>query len=74
MAGPLLCVLARPLTLALRVLPPGPSRRGLVRVAHSAPAGWLSWPPLAAVLDIGGLWLLHRTELFALAHHSPVLA
>jgi putative membrane protein len=74
MAGPLLCVLARPLTLTLRVLPPGPARRGLVAVAHSTPAGWLLWPPVAAALDIGGLWLLHRTDLFALAHHHAALA
>src|SRR5690606_38373079 len=52
MAGPVLLVAARPLTLALRVLPPGAVRRGLVRVAHSAPVGWLLFPPVAAVVDI----------------------
>src|SRR5690606_21532751 len=65
MAGPVLLVAARPLTLALRVLPPGAVRRGLVRVAHSAPVGWLLFPPVAAVVDIGGLWLLYRTGLLS---------
>ncbi|GHH71771.1 hypothetical protein GCM10018793_07730 [Streptomyces sulfonofaciens] len=73
MAAPLLLALARPLTLTLRALPPGPARRGLLAVAHSRPAAWLLTPPLAAVLDLGGLWLLHRTPLLAAAHHQPVL-
>ncbi|MEU3945829.1 cytochrome c oxidase assembly protein [Streptomyces sp. NPDC029526] len=73
MAGPVLLVAARPLTLTLRALPPGGVRRGLLRVAHSAPAGWLLFPPVAAVIDIGGLWALYRTGLSAAAHHRPVL-
>ncbi|MDQ0765979.1 hypothetical protein QF027_008614 [Streptomyces canus] len=40
-------------------------------LAHSAPVGLLLFPPLAAVLDIGGLWLLYRTELFAATAHRP---
>ena len=73
MAAPLLLVLARPLTLALRVLPPGAARRGVLAVAHSRPAGWLVFPPLAALLDVGGLWLLYRTGLFAAMEHRPWL-
>ncbi|MGK5627863.1 cytochrome c oxidase assembly protein [Streptomyces sp. URMC 123] len=73
MAAPLLLVLARPLTLALRVLPPGRVRRGLLAVAHGRPARWLVFPPLAALLDIGGLWVLYRTELFAATGHRPLL-
>ncbi|CAM5537215.1 cytochrome c oxidase assembly protein [Streptomyces pilosus] len=73
MAAPLLLVLARPLTLTLRVLPPGPVRRGLLTVAHSRPVAWLLFPPLAALLDIGGLWLLHRTGLLAAGHGRPLL-
>ncbi|MFI6436590.1 cytochrome c oxidase assembly protein [Streptomyces sp. NPDC050759] len=71
MAAPLLFVAARPLTLALRALTPGRARRLLVTLAHSAPVGLLLFPPLAAVLDIGGLWLLYRTELFAATAHRP---
>ncbi|WP_190191986.1 cytochrome c oxidase assembly protein [Streptomyces minutiscleroticus] len=73
MAAPLLLVLARPLTLVLRTLPPGPVRRGLLAAAHSRPAAWLLFPPLAAVLDVGGLWLLYRTGLSAAARHDPLL-
>ncbi|CAL9459712.1 cytochrome c oxidase assembly protein [Streptomyces sp. enrichment culture] len=74
MAGPVLLVVARPLTLTLRVLPPGGVRRGMLRVAHSAPAGWLLFPPVAAVVDLGGLWVLYRTGLLSAVHHRPVLA
>ncbi|MET9324853.1 cytochrome c oxidase assembly protein [Streptomyces sp. NPDC003038] len=73
MAAPLLLVLARPLTLALRALPPGPVRRVLPAAAHSRTAGRLLFPPVAALLDIGGLWLLYRTPLWAAAQHRPLL-
>ncbi|MFV2119253.1 cytochrome c oxidase assembly protein, partial [Streptomyces sp. Act-28] len=43
-------------------------------MAHSRPAGWLLLPPVAALLDMGGLWLLHRSPALAAAHHQPVLA
>ncbi|MEV6959592.1 cytochrome c oxidase assembly protein [Streptomyces sp. NPDC051207] len=73
MAAPLLFVVARPLTLALRALGPGRARRGLLAVARSRPVGWLVLPPLAALLNVGGLWLLYRTELFAATRHQPLL-
>jgi putative membrane protein len=73
MAAPLLLVVARPLTLALRALPPGPARRALPALAHSRVAGPLLFPPLAALLDVGGLWLLYRTDLFAAVLHEPWL-
>ncbi|WP_250292189.1 cytochrome c oxidase assembly protein [Streptomyces atroolivaceus] len=73
MTAPLLLVLARPLTLALRILSPGVARRGLLALAHSRPADWLTFPPLAALLDLGGLWLLYRTELFSAMQHRPLL-
>ncbi|MEV0302231.1 cytochrome c oxidase assembly protein [Streptomyces prasinus] len=73
MAAPLLLVLARPLTLTLRVLPPGPVRRGLLSLARSRPVGRLVLPPVAALLDVGGLWLLYRTEVFAAMQHRPLL-
>ncbi|UYQ64158.1 cytochrome c oxidase assembly protein [Streptomyces peucetius] len=74
MAAPLLLILARPLTLTLRTVPPGPARRSLLAVAHSRPATWLLFPPVAAVLDIGGLWLLYRTHLLVTTHHQPLLS
>ncbi|MFJ6386328.1 cytochrome c oxidase assembly protein [Streptomyces sp. NPDC091972] len=71
MAAPLLFVAARPLTLALRALAPGRVRRRLVALAHSRAVGLLLFPPLAAVLDMGGLWLLYRTGLFAATADRP---
>lgn len=72
MAAPLLLVLARPLTLALRSLPPGRVRRALPATAHAWPVGLLLFPPVAALVDIGGLWLLYRTGLFAATQHQPL--
>ncbi|MFD7341085.1 cytochrome c oxidase assembly protein [Streptomyces violascens] len=72
MVAPLLLVLARPITLALRFLPSG-GRRRLLAVLRSRPAGGLANPPMAALLDMGGLWLLYRTPLFTAAHERPWL-
>lgn len=73
MAAPLLLVVARPVTLALRALAPGRGRGLLLVLARSPLVGRLVFPPLAALLDVGGLWLLHRTELFAAMRQQPVL-
>jgi putative membrane protein len=72
MAAPLMLVLGRPVTLALRVLR-SRARRGLLAVLRSRAATWLIFPPLAAVLDVGGLWVLYRTPLFAATHHHTWL-
>jgi putative membrane protein len=72
MAGPLLLMLARPLTLALRVMS-GRPRRKLLRFSRSRGLGWLMFPPTTAVLDVGGLWVLYRTGLFAETHDDPWL-
>lgn len=71
MAGPLLLVLGRPVTLALRALPPGRTRRALLSVVQSRLAAVLVFPPVAALLDFGGLWLVYRTPLLAAAHGLP---
>jgi putative membrane protein len=73
MAVPLLLVLARPLTLALRTLPTGGVRRGLLAILHSRVATVLLFPPLAALMDAGGLWVLYRTGLFADVRDRPWL-
>ncbi|GAB2751158.1 cytochrome c oxidase assembly protein [Streptomyces bullii] len=72
MAAPLPVVLARPVTLALRALPL-PGRRALVAVTRSRIATALVFPPVAAAVDIGGLWLLYRAPLPPAVHHSPLL-
>ncbi|CAL9330573.1 cytochrome c oxidase assembly protein [Streptomyces sp. enrichment culture] len=73
MAAPLLVVLARPLTLTLRTLPPGRLRRALPAVTHAWPLRALLCPPVAAAVDIGGLWLLYGTGLYAATQHHPLL-
>ncbi|SEP60016.1 cytochrome c oxidase assembly protein [Microlunatus flavus] len=70
MLGPLLLVLGGPVTLALRALPVTGARR-LSRVLRSRPLRVLTEPSVAAVLDVGGLWLLYATPLLALAHAHP---
>ncbi|MFE0173485.1 cytochrome c oxidase assembly protein [Streptomyces sp. NPDC059002] len=72
MAAPLLLVLGRPVTLALRVLLVAPRRR-LLSCVRSRAAAVPLWPPVAAAVHIGGLWAVYRTPLFAAAHHRPWL-
>ncbi|MGW5973428.1 cytochrome c oxidase assembly protein [Streptomyces sp. NPDC055186] len=60
-------------TGVLRALAPGPARRGLPAVAHSRAVGLLTFPPAAALLDLGGLWVLYRTPLFSLTQREPWL-
>lgn len=72
MLAPLLLVLAAPGTLALRALPV-PAARRLARLLRSRPVAVLCAPAVAAVLDVGGLWLLYRTDLYAWTLTSPTL-
>ena len=72
MLAPLLLVLADPVTLALRALPVRPARR-LVRVLRARPIRLLTHPATATVLNVGGLWVLYRTGLYAAAMMSPTL-
>lgn len=72
MLGPLLLVLAAPVTLALRVLPLR-TARFLARLLSSPPVRVLTHPFVAAVLNVGGLWLLYRTGLYAATRTEPLL-
>jgi len=72
MLGPLLLVLGAPVTLALRALPVRVARR-LSRVLRSRPLRVLTEPFVAALLSVGGLWLLYATPLLALAHTHAVV-
>lgn len=71
MLGPLLLVLAAPVTLALRTLPLGAART-LSRVLRSAPAAFVTHPVVAGLLSVGGLWALYRTGLYAATHTDPL--
>lgn len=72
MVAPLLLVLARPVTLALRTLPLASARR-LSRVLRSAPLRVLGDPFVAVGLNAAGLWLLYGTGLLTAMAHSPGL-
>ncbi|MGW9403213.1 cytochrome c oxidase assembly protein [Arthrobacter sp. NPDC055585] len=72
MLAPLLLVLSRPVTLALRVMDKRPARR-LVRLLRSSPARFLSHAVTAAVLNVGGMFLMFRTPLLdAMTALAPV--
>ena len=62
MVAPLLLVRAAPMTLALRALPRRHAR-ALARLLRARPVAVLTHPAVAAVVDVGGLWLMYRTDL-----------
>ena len=72
MVGPLLLVLAAPVTVLLRWLPARAARR-LSRVLTCRPLAILTEPAVAAVLSVGGLWVLYTTALYPAMHHQPVV-
>jgi putative membrane protein len=72
MLAPLLLVVAAPVTLVLRVLPTARARP-VARALAARPVAVLTHPLTAALLDVGGLWLLYRTPLHAAAMAEPWL-
>ncbi|MCX5338694.1 cytochrome c oxidase assembly protein [Streptomyces atratus] len=69
MYTPLMLVLAAPVTLLLRTLPPARARR-VTAVLHSLPARVLAHPAVALLLSTGTLGVLYFTPLYntAMAH------
>jgi putative membrane protein len=72
MIAPVLLVLSRPVTVLLRAAP-ARARRRLKRVLTSRFAAVLVFPPVAAVLEASGLWVLYRTGLYAATERNPWL-
>ncbi|UQZ36928.1 cytochrome c oxidase assembly protein [Paenibacillus sp. PK3_47] len=72
MLGPLLIVLSFPVTLALRTLKVQWARR-VSRILRSKPVLWISYPVTAAVLNIGGLWLIYMTGLYSAMQQHMLL-
>ncbi|WP_047982747.1 cytochrome c oxidase assembly protein [Ornithinibacillus contaminans] len=72
MLAPLLLVLSAPMTLLLRATSTRLARRitGLLR---SSPIRFLHHPIVASILNIGGLWLLYKTNLYSLMHENLLL-
>lgn len=71
MLAPLLLVRSAPVTLVLRVLPPRGARR-LGRVLTTRPVAVLTHPVTAALINVGGLYLLYRTGLFGATLTDPL--
>lgn len=69
MLAPLLLVLASPMTLLLRSLSV-PAARKVTRILKSRPFYMVSHPVTAAILNIGGLFVLYLTDLFILMHEQ----
>ncbi|NJM07282.1 cytochrome c oxidase assembly protein [Candidatus Gracilibacteria bacterium] len=72
MVAPLALVLAAPLTLALRTMPVRYARR-IVAVLHSQALCWLIHPLSALVLNVGVLYALYLTPLYALSQQHIAL-
>ncbi|MGW3661086.1 cytochrome c oxidase assembly protein [Streptomyces sp. NPDC005151] len=70
MYAPLALVLAAPVTLLLRTLPPTRARR-VTAVLHSPPARVLAHPAIALLLSTGSLGLLYFTPLYNTAMGHP---
>lgn len=66
MFGPLLLVLAAPVTLLLRSLPTTAARR-IVAFLRSPLVTAASHPVLALLLNVGGMYLLYLTPLYAVS-------
>lgn len=73
MFAPLGLVFAAPMTLLLRNLPAGGGRR-LVYLLGTWPVRVLTHPVTAALLDIGGMYLLYMSSLYAMSLTTPWLA
>jgi putative membrane protein len=69
MFAPLALALGAPMTLLLTALP-AHSRRRVAAVLRSRPLHALSHVATAAVLNVGGLYLLYLTPLYALTNRS----
>ncbi|WP_411720639.1 cytochrome c oxidase assembly protein [Mycetocola sp.] len=72
MLAPVLLMLSAPVTLALRSLSAVPARR-LARLLRSRPVRFLTHPIPAAVLNVGGLWLLYAGGLYPSIHTNGLL-
>jgi putative membrane protein len=72
MFAPLALVLAAPMTLILRSIPPRQGRM-VTHVLRSKPLRILANPIILLIANLGGLALLYFTSLFTLAESSPVV-
>ncbi|MCA1773394.1 MAG: cytochrome c oxidase assembly protein [Halomonas sp.] len=72
MLAPLAWVLAAPITLLLRTLPQAGGRR-VAALLQSGVVRFISHPISALVLNIGGMYVLYLTPLYAASLHNQAL-
>ncbi|CAM3708980.1 MULTISPECIES: cytochrome c oxidase assembly protein [Paenibacillus] len=72
MLAPILIAYAKPVTLLLLALPV-PSARKLSRLLRSKAVHMIVHPWVAAIWNIGGMWLLYMTDLFHLMNQYRLL-
>lgn len=72
MFAPIGLALGAPMQVLMRNLGTSGARR-LVRVLDSLPMRTLTHPYVAALLDIGGMYVLYLTPLYAHSQHVPLL-
>jgi len=72
MLAPLGLVFAAPMTLLLRTVSASLARR-IIALLHTRLVRCISDPITALVLNVGGMYLLYLTPLYALTHSSPAL-
>ncbi|MDT8861206.1 cytochrome c oxidase assembly protein [Alkalihalobacillus sp. MEB130] len=72
MLAPLLMVLAAPMTVLLRSLNVRTARK-LTKLLKGTFVRVITDPVVASILNIGGLWLLYTTNLYASMHDHMVL-
>lgn len=72
MLAPLLLAHSAPMTLLMRTLSVGHARK-LSRILKSFPVSIFCHPLVASLLNIGGLWVLYTTDLYAAMHQYNLL-
>lgn len=73
MVAPIFMAIAKPMTLLLRTANTTLARK-LTYILKSRLLKFVSHPITAAVLNVGGLWLLYTTNMFALMHENALFA
>jgi len=73
MVAPIFMAVAKPVTLTLRTANTTFARK-LTSILKSRLLQFVSHPITAAILNVGGLWLLYTTNLFVLMHENALFA
>lgn len=73
MIAPIFMAIAKPMTLLLRTANTTLARK-LTSILKSRLLKYISHPITAAVLNVGGLWLLYTTNLYTYMHENAFIA